>query len=81
LSGVLRGDDLRLGGGSELAMLKSCVICNRPGHFQVLHFPDGERVTHSATVCSLACLGVWIWRYGIQLSRQVAQRLLTGKRP
>jgi hypothetical protein len=65
-------------------MLKPCVICKRTGHFQVSHFPDGEHATISASICSLACLGVWIWRYGIHLSKQVAQKLITGqagKRP
>jgi hypothetical protein len=75
---MLRGHDSRPGGGSALAMLKPCVICKRPGRFRVLHFPDGEHATHSATICSLACLGVWIWRYGIHLSKQAARKLIAG---
>lgn len=60
-------------------MLNPCIICKRPGRFYVAHFPDGEKQAASATLCSLACLGKWIWRYGIHLSKRVAQRLIAGK--
>jgi hypothetical protein len=62
-------------------MLRSCVICHRPGHFQISHFPDGEHASSTAPLCSLACLAVWAWRYGAQLSRQAVQKLLGGKAP
>jgi hypothetical protein len=65
--------------GMEEVVLSPCLICKRPGHFRVEHLPDGKTVANSVAICSLACLGIWIWRYGVQLSRQAAQRLLGGQ--
>lgn len=59
-------------------MLAPCCICQRQSHFRVEHLPDGKAVTASAPVCSLACLGIWIYRYGILLSRQAVRRLLNA---
>ena len=60
-------------------MLKPCEVCRRPGRFYIAHYPDGVNVESTAVVCSLACLAIWGWHYGKQLSKRTFQRLLGGK--